>query len=535
MLVLALACSGSDPADTDAEETDDTDVEITGPAKDCVDLGLPIRAWVEAEADPTLYATADDVTVETLDGTWSVRDTWSGCDTFLFVPEEPNQAAGLSPLWENKRDTEDFLEALPDNVHVVFVPSSRDEGERVAAVEALQADIVDIMSEWNGGDRGWFEPRIHYVTERDSEIFGWLGDTLSKPGWGAGIDRFQRVRYIGSFADPRRYEASIGWFADNLAMAANEPVYWNYEADRESRLEAEDALVVPVFGGEVIESGWGGPPGTAIVDLPADLSAYDTLELDLTMNCVGAGEYTECPAWDYLNYLYLCTDLDTEGCTCGGETCPEIGRYITTYHREGRWVHDVSPLLPFFAGGGKKKLAYYSIQAYETKLDLRFSTAGKAATPTEVQPLFYGGGFNAGYNDREPISVDVPAGVTKVELATVISGHGQEAPNNCAEFCGTEHHFTVNGTEFVRAIEEPGDNFGCMAQIDQGTVPNQFGTWWYGRNGWCPGKQVDMVTIDITDAVFPGQTNVFDYEAYQDGETPVNGNMDVTVWLSFQE
>ena len=31
----------------------------------------------------------------------------------------------------------------------------------------------------------------------------------------------------------------------------------------------------------------------------------------------------------------------------------EVGHWITSYHREGRWVHDVSGILPIFAAGGK--------------------------------------------------------------------------------------------------------------------------------------------------------------------------------------
>ena len=48
---------------------------------------------------------------------------------------------------------------------------------------------------------------------------------MLNPGWGAGIDRFQRVRYIGSYADYSRYDSGRGWFAPNLSMAANEAVY----------------------------------------------------------------------------------------------------------------------------------------------------------------------------------------------------------------------------------------------------------------------------------------------------------------------
>ena len=32
----------------------------------------------------------------------------------------------------------------------------------------------------------------------------------------------------------------------------------------------------------------------------------------------------------------------------------------------------------------------------------------------------------------------------------------------------------------------------ACAQVREGIVPNEHGTWQYGRNGWCDGQQVGM-------------------------------------------
>ena len=74
---------------------------------------------------------------------------------------------------------------------------------------------------------------------------------MQYPAWGAGIDRLQRVRYIGSYADPYRYSSSAGWFEPNLRMAANEAVYYNFEAGREAALETDGADVVTIFDGDL--------------------------------------------------------------------------------------------------------------------------------------------------------------------------------------------------------------------------------------------------------------------------------------------
>jgi len=79
------------------------------------------------------------------------------------------------------------------------------------------------------------------------------------------------------------------------------------------------------------------------------------------------------------------------------------------------------------------------------------------------------------------------------------------------------------------------DTLGCMAQVSDGTVPNQYGTWWYGRAGWCPGKQVPMVVTDVTDEVELGADNTFGYEAYWLGEVYTGGtswrHIHLTSWL----
>ena len=312
------------------------------------------------------------------------------------------------------------------------------------------------------------------------------------------------------------------------------------------------------------------------------------------MACVGDGEYGDCPAWDYMAYLWACDEptetnpySDTEcqpyvaeilgacestgascradedctaedgtSSTCSGYvaaiaadtqtgtclaptgeevsasyTCAsdgsgygelacgcstEIGRWITTYHREGRWVYDISAYLPLLARGGTQTMRYETSGPYEVTLDLRFSNQAKEARPEETTYLFAGGGIYTGSNALyEPVTVEIPADAVKVELATVISGHGSDG-NNCGEFCDMAHWFVVNGdtdNAIVRDFPDSSSRFGCRDQVAEGTIPNQYGTWWYGRAGWCPGKEVPTVMADITDQVVIGAENTFEYYA----------------------
>ena len=80
---------------------------------------------------------------------------------------------------------------------------------------------------------------------------------------------------------------------------------------------------------------------------------------------------------------------------------------------------------------------------------------------------------------------------------------------------------------------EAGDSTDCMDKVSEGTVPNQYGTWWYGRSGWCPGKEVQLVMQDITEYVTPGEDAVVDYEGYYNGAPyPSSGaNIVMSSWV----
>ncbi len=523
--------SGSDASDAtpmDASTDAQTDAEVVLPH--CEGLGLPVREFVSSTEDATLYAVAQDVTIPTTEGDVVLSELWTGCDNYLFIPDQPRQATGWpTPIWE--RDWEALFTRLPRNTHLFFTSMYSLPGSVAVSLETIQAGVGAALLNLGQQDYDWWIDRVHYVTVSAKSLEGGIGDLMDYPGWGLGIDRLQRLRYIGSFADLTRYDSNRGWFAPNLSMAANEAVYYNFEAVREDQLDAENATVVPLFTGELVrDATWSGQRTYVDIDLPnaAAMAGYDTVTLDLHLGCQGGDEYGECPAWDYIVHLYLCDEGDPTQCTT------EFGRWITTYHREGRWVHDVSGLLPLISGGGTRRFAFYSQQPYHVTLDLRLSNQGKTSRPAESHYLFSGGTFNATYNDSfMPVDVAIPADAVKVELATVITGHGMESPGNCAEFCNTTHHFTVNSTEhsldFAPWIHS---QTGCMDQVDQGTVPNQYGTWWYGRSGWCPGKEVQMVMTDITADVTPDATATITYHGYYlGGDYTGSANIRMTSWL----
>ena len=152
-------------------------------------------------------------------------------------------------------------------------------------------------------------------------------------------------------------------------------------------------------------------------------------------------------------------------------------------------------------------------------------------TAKEIIPIWGGTVlFNPDYDDnRPPTPFEIPSYAEKVEFVSYLTGHGwgNGTCYNCCEFCDSKHTFSVNGGvyEFEHSYPEASQTTHCMSleMIGEGTIPNQYGTWGYGRAGWCPGLDVDLNVSDITEYVLAGEENIIDYNACR-----VSGNSCVT-------
>jgi hypothetical protein len=145
--------------------------------------------------------------------------------------------------------------------------------------------------------------------------------------------------------------------------------------------------------------------------------------------------------------------------------------------------------------------------------------------PVEVVPLWRGGEWNAQYDaTRAPIRVTVPPGTRRTDLYTLITGHGGVQPTNCAEFCNHEHRFTVGGMDFLQSFPEARAANACAERVGEGVVPNQHGTWYFGRGGWCPGLDVAPRVVDVTAQLPAGQETELRYRTTFSGN-PVTANL----------
>lgn len=500
----------------------------------CDGLGLPSKPFSDGPTGSYRRDIAADFSLELLnEGTWQFKTQWSGCENYIFIPDTlVVSALDSTSIWEDDIDT--LMKRSPPNTHYFFVSRAQTDETAKTSLEAMRARIDQTLTTVTGVDTEAWRKRLHVVATRAGAIGGWVQDVLSTHGRvGFAIDRQQKIRGVGSFADVNRFDSALDqamqwpWKA-NLSYAAYEAKFLNFDAEQQIRLDTEGATVVPLWNGEVLAEF-----AETDVALPSadEMAKFDTLEVEVEQGCPEPKnpEFGNCGAWDYLASLGVRDEMMQN---------VEIARFITTYHRESHWVVDVSPMLVHLQKGGMHHFRWdfapsWNTQPTATKLSLRFSNKNKGLRPTRATFLWSGGTFDSMYNmSHAPATVAVSPNAKRVELWALITGHGAET-GQCAEFCNHKHEFTVNGKAYVKEHKEAGSKDKCVPEADKGMTPNQGGTWWFGRGGWCPGQKVHPWMTDVTADVTPGMDAMIAYRGLYGTSDPPDaaGNINMVSYL----
>lgn len=330
------------------------------------------------------------------------------------------------------------------------------------------------------------------------------------------------------------------------------------------------AVVVPVFDAAPSGGFWGAPGATVNVTMP--LAGSSLVELDFALTCPSQRDFG-CGIWDRVMSVSVCCER-APSAECG----VELGRWITSFRRSvGHWVTDVSHLAALLRPGARCTFTAASTpEVWFVSLALRFSlpvpvvatgaawprwhggrrvaAAAAAAPRATVVPLWNGNFvFDKTYNDRPPRNVTAPAATRKAVLSAVVTGHGSDE-YGCGEFCATTHEWVVGGRRYVQNFSLPltDPQLGCANKgyaagvaaesVNAGDVamPNEHGTWYFGRNGWCNGQRVAPWVVDVTAGVpTDGRPAVVEYYGYFQGETPdpkhSPGNMLVQSFLTLYQ
>lgn len=497
----------------------------------CGAEGLETRPFAERGAFGVRRRdVAADFTLPTEGGDWTLSEQYTGCETYVFLSDaRPTSRVDSNPLVHDVQGLARMIERSPRNVRYFFLSSSDEVSEVDEFRATMRRELEMALGRIERSHAEHFATRMEFVTVGVPALEGWVPSALRAHGQVFAIDRFQRVRELGSLADVTQYDRQLdaagAWpYRDSVAYVAHGPLHYNHEAQVEARAaDPQWTAVYALYDEPLFESG----RNQFEVTLPAaeQMAGFDTLLVDLRHLCdPERPELGNCDAWDVIQALWL----------CDGQTCDiELARFITTYHREGRWLADASGLLAYLREGGNRRLQLRGVrEGHLVSLRLLLGNEGKGGTPYAAQALWRGGAFNADYDaNHAPLTVDVPADAVRATLHVLVTGHGFGSGDNCAEFCDHQHVFRVG--DATHRVEHPeiGDVEGCLNQIGQGTVPNQYGTWWYARSSWCPGKQVDPWVFELTDQMVPGQPLTLSYSTNHGDVT--GGNVELTSHVVF--
>ena len=281
---------------------------------------------------------------------------------------------------------------------------------------------------------------------------------------------------------------------------------------------------------------YGGAPwacGPSVVVKVPPLVSSTRWELLLALGCNGTADVA-CPQWDHVVQLRACV---VSGAWCNAQEGAEVARWVTSFSRRvGQWLVDITTIAPLIASPGAAQAVNFTIYSapwagdqgrtpWLATLTLRVTAddAAAAAGGLVLQPwkgvttetggigrVFQWVAFNQTYNDRfAPFAFALPRGSKqRVRLHALITGHGNDN-HGCGEFCATQHHFTlsssgnVSGTITKRdMLPVTGEQLGCAEEVDSGVTPNEYGTWLYGRDGWCNGRPVLAFEADVTDLIY---------------------------------
>ena len=440
---------------------------------------------------------------------WDFETEWTGSDSYIFIQYDPN-ITNSTALWlSNTKET--LLNNSPMNVHYFFI-SNRTMYE--SDVEFIKTDFDEIISNMSSDLQMHWNSHLHFIDQKTTDLNNWLTTALAGKSTIA-IDQSQKLRQIGYLGNPATFSGTY------ISYLAHEAVYFDYEYNTFNEDEnTYDEIVV--FDGDHYTGGWAASISNTI-EIPTEFSslAYNQMKVELLRGCPNANmEYDDagCDDYDRIARLFLC-DLD-------GSNCNEITRWITPFDRQPHSLTDITPFLATFReNGGQQKILKFQESGWPNSLltlKIRlYYGPNNNGVQREIQPLWNGTvQFNPEYsNNRPPQVFSVPSNATKVEFVSYLTGHGWGSAGcfNCCEFCNSRHIFSVNGGVYDFSKDHPNatNNNHCMdiETIAQGVIPNQYGTWGYGRAGWCPGQDVAPYVVDITDYVIAGEENVIDYEA----------------------
>lgn len=194
----------------------------------------------------------------------------------------------------------------------------------------------------------------------------------------------------------------------------------------------------------------------------------------------------------------------------------ELGRFISPYAKtfpktfKYDYVYDVTDFVSLFnaADSAEFRIEYQGYSyGFTATWDMIYVEGTPAREVTGIE-IVYNGGFDYGQSTSietklTPASFAIPAGTLATKARILITGHGMEGSENCAEFCPKNYYLKLNNKQVAQQLIWK-DDCGSNA------ISAQPGTWVYDRANWCPGEKVRNLEHWINPVT--GATNTIDLD-----------------------
>jgi hypothetical protein len=232
----------------------------------------------------------------------------------------------------------------------------------------------------------------------------------------------------------------------------------------------------------------------------------------------GPGRSGWCADWDY--------DVHAIAMTAAGDTI-ELGRLITPYANSNNpstpttwnqsYYYDVTDYYHILKDDVTIRIFYAGYSGGFTGTIKFHMIEGTRARNVLGYEKLWMGGYSYGI-DTFNINTQIDAKTLNlaqynphfVEVKSIITGHGGDNQENCAEFCRKYYTVQVNDTNTATQYiwrDDCGNNF----------LYPQSGTWVYNRANWCPGDLVKTITHPIPERYINGRDSLnidFNFQNY---------------------
>ena len=195
----------------------------------------------------------------------------------------------------------------------------------------------------------------------------------------------------------------------------------------------------------------------------------------------------------------------------------EMGRFISPYAKsfpksfQYDYIYDVTDYAYLLTDSAEFRIEYQGYSyGFTANWDMIFVEGTPAREVVKIENI-YNGGFNYGQATSieaalSQKSYTVPADAVATKARIIITGHGADNSEGCAEFCAKKMYLKHNGTQVA-------DQLVWKDDCGSNPIPAQPGTWVYNRSNWCPGEKIR--NYDYMLNVTPGSTNTVDLDMEQ--------------------